>query len=136
MEWIRDNLPQDAVLAVSNDRTPKTVRLGPSDGDYPAFSERRTLREQWAYTAKANELGQIDVAALRVDPFPERTALERAVYGRADPSALREMQDKYGVTHIVVSKKDGAVNPRLYSLGRLVFSNGAIDVIELPGASR
>jgi len=136
MEWIRDNLPQDAILAVSNDRTPKTVRLGPSDGDYPAFTERRTLREEWAFTAKANELGQIDVAALRVDPFPERTMLERAVYGRADRTALREMEERYGVTHIVVSKKDGPVTPRLYSLGRVVFSNGAIDVIQLPPPTR
>jgi hypothetical protein len=136
MRWIRDNLPQDAVLAVSNDRTPKTFRLGPSDGDYPAFTEHRTFREQWAYTARANELGQVDVAALRVDPFQERTRLERAVYGRADRRALREMEDGYGVTHIVVSKKDGRVNPRLYDLGRLVFSNGAVDVIALPGAAR
>jgi hypothetical protein len=136
MEWIRDNLPQNAILAVSNDRTPKTVRLGPSDGDYPAFTERRTLREEWAFTAKANELGQIDVAALRVDPFPERTMLERAVYGRADRTALREMEERYGVTHIVVSKKDGPVTPRLYSLGRVVFSNGAIDVIQLPPPTR
>jgi hypothetical protein len=42
------------------------------------------------------------------------------------------MVDKYGVTHIVVSKKDGAVSPRAYRLGRLVYSNGAVDVIELP----
>lgn len=132
MEWIRDNLPDDAVLAVSNDRTPRTVRLGPQDGEYPALTEHRTFREAWFYTPEANELGQHDVNALRIDPLPHRTALERAVYGRADRKSLREMMEGYGVTHIVVSKKDGRVNRRLYSLGRLVYSNGALDVIELP----
>jgi hypothetical protein len=134
MEWIRDHLPDDAVLAVSNDRTPTTVRLGPVDGDYPAFTEHRTFREGWAYTARANQVGQRNTMALRIDPFPRRTALERAVYGHADRGALRQMIDDYGVTDIVVSRKDGRVNPRVYSLGRLIFRNGAVDVIELPGA--
>jgi hypothetical protein len=134
MEWIRDHLPDDAVLAVSNDRTPPTARLGPVDGDYPAFTEHRTFREGWAYTARANEIGQREAILGHVDPFPRRTALERAVYGRADRGALRQMIDNYGVTDIVVSRKDGRVNPRVYSFGRLVFRNGAVDVIELPRA--
>jgi hypothetical protein len=131
MEWIRDHLPTDAVLAVSNDRTPRTSYLGPSDNDYPAFTERRTFREGWKYTVKANEIGQIDVQARRKDPFPGRTTLENAVFSRGDPAALRTMVDRFGVTHIVVSKKDGPVSPRLYRLGRLVFSNGALDVIQV-----
>lgn len=133
MDWIRDNLPDDAILAVSNDRTPKTVRLGPSDGDYPALTEHRTFREQWAYTAGGNEVGQADAAALRVDPFPKRTALERNLFERGDPRAARIMERRYGVHYVVVSKKDGAVNPRVYRLGRLVYSNAAVDVIQLDG---
>jgi hypothetical protein len=132
MEWIRDHLDSDAVLAVSNDTTPHTEGVGPVDSDYPAFTEHRTFREGWDYTAKANEIGQREVFAGHEDPFPERTGLERAVFLRANPAALRTMVDKYGVTHIVVSKKDGAVSPRVYRLGRLVYSNGAVDVIELP----
>jgi preprotein translocase subunit Sec61beta len=136
MDWIRDHLPNHAVLAVSNDRTPKTVRLGPSDGDYPAFTEHRTLREQWVYTERANDIGQVDTAALRVDPFPERAALERALFERGDARAARIMARRYGVDYVVVSKKDGAVNPRVYRLGRLVYSNGAVDVIELSAPRR
>ena len=131
MEWIRDHLPARAILAVSNDRTPHTRDFGPSDATFPAFTEHRTFREAWGYTARANEIGEIDVFAGRKDPFPQRTALERAAYARADPAAVRTMADRYGVTHIVVDKKNGAVNPRLYRLGNLVYSNGAVDVIEL-----
>ena len=133
MEWIRDHLPADAILAVSNDRTPHTRDLGPSDASFPAFTERRTFREAWGYTARANEIGEVDVFAGRLDPFPRRTALERAAYEHADPAAVRAMVDEYGVTHIVVLKKNGAVDPRLYRLGRLVYSNRAVDVIELGG---
>ena len=131
MDWIRDHVDQDAVLAVSNDRTPKTRALGPSDNDYPAFTEHRTFREGWAFTAKANEIGERKVAPGHVDPFPDRTALERAVFVHGDPGALRTMVERYGVTDIVVSKKDGKVSPRVYRLGRLIYSNPAVDVIEV-----
>jgi hypothetical protein len=132
MEWIRDNLPRETVLAVSNDRTPLTRHLGPSDSDYPAFTEHRTFREGWKYSRRANGIGQFDVQLGREDPLPERTRLESAVYTRGDLGALRTMVEQYGVTHIVVSRKDGAVSPRVYGLGRLVYSNGAVDVVELP----
>ena len=133
MEWIRDHVPEDGVLAVSNERTRRTRYLGPSDGVYPALTEHRTFREAWNYTARANELGQREVARGHRDPFPERTALERAVFARGDRESLRTMVDRYGVTDIVVSTKDGAVNRRLYRLGRLIYSNGAIDVIDVTG---
>jgi hypothetical protein len=133
MEWVRDHVPEDGVLAVSNERTRRTRYLGSNDGVYPALTEHRTFREAWSYTARANELGQVEVGLGHIDPFPERTALEQAVFARADPESLRTMVDRYGVTDIVVSTKDGAVNRRLYRLGRLVYSNGAVDVIDVTG---
>jgi hypothetical protein len=136
MEWIRDHLPDDAVLAVSNDRTLHTFRLGPSDSDYTAFAERRTFREAWSYTPRANEIGQRDVAAGRLNPFPKRTALERALFERADARAARIMARRYGVDYVVVSRKDGAVDPGVYRLGSLVYSNPAVDVIELSAPRR
>jgi len=132
MEWMRDHLPDDATLSVSNDRTPHTFRLGPTDSDYTAFAERRTFREAWSYTPRANDIGQRDVAAGRKDPYPKRTALERNLFEHGDPRAARIMERRYGVGYVVVSK-DGPVNPRVYRLGRLVYSNAAVDVIELSG---
>jgi hypothetical protein len=133
MEWIRDHLPASAILAVSNDRTPHTRDFGPSDATFPAFTEHRTFREAWGYTARANEIGEIDVFAGRKDPFPQRTALERNLFEHGDPRAARIMERRYGVDYVVVSKKDGAINPRVYRLGRLVYANPAVDVIELSG---
>jgi hypothetical protein len=129
MEWIRDHVPEDAILAVSNDRTRQTRYWGPGDNDYPAFTEHPTFREGWVYTSRANQIGQRKIG--KIDPFPERRALEQAVYKAADPEALRVMEQRYGVSYLVISKKDGAVNPRVYRFGRLIYSNGALDVIEL-----
>ena len=129
MIWIRDHLDHGSVLAVSNDRTPQTRPLAPVDNDFPAFTEDPTFREGWVYTARSNEIGETKVGFGQVDPFPARTALERAVFIRGDRQALEEMIRKYGVTDIVVSKKDGAVNPRVYRYGRLIYSNPALDVI-------
>jgi hypothetical protein len=131
MEWIRDHLPSDAVLAVSNDRTRRTRRFAPPDGIYPALTEHPTFREGWVYTPRADEMGVVLVGVGKRDPFPERTALERAVFARGDPTALGEMVERYGVTHVVVSRKDGPVSPRLYRLGRLIYSNGAMDVVDV-----
>jgi len=136
MEWIRDNLPSDATLAVSNDRTRRTRAFGPADAVYPALTEHPTFREAWVYTKQANEIGQKDVGEGHLDPLPERTALEQAVFARGDQAALRTMVDRYGVTDIVVSTKDGAVSPRLYRLGRLIYSNGALEVIDVTGQPR
>jgi hypothetical protein len=133
MEWIRDHVPDDAVLSVSNDRTPHTFRLGPTDSDFTAFAERRTFREGWSYTPRANAIGQRDVAAGRKDPFPKRTALERNLFEHGDARAARIMERRFGVDYVVVSRKDGAVNPAVYRLGRVVYSNPAVDVIELSG---
>jgi 4-amino-4-deoxy-L-arabinose transferase-like glycosyltransferase len=129
-EWIRDHIPSDAVLAVSNDRTRHTRRLAATDATYPAFTEHQTFREGWYYTSRSDELGAARVAVGQRDPFPERTALENAVFRRGDSAALRTMVNHYGVSYIVVSKKDGPVNPRVYRLGRLIYSNGAVDVID------
>ncbi len=134
MRWIGAHTPADAVLSVSNDLSPDTRGDAPIDEYFPAFSERRTFREAWMYTTKGNEAGPYDVYAGRVDPFPERTALENAVFRHGDRRALSTMMDDYDVTHLVISKQDGAVNPRVYRLGRRVYSNAAIDVIELPSA--
>lgn len=134
MRWMRDHLPDDSVLSVSNDLSPRTRSLGPLDLTYPAFTEHRAFLEGWVFTTRANEIGARAVMNRQKDPFPERRALERAAIRHADRAALRTMIDDYGVTHIVVSKKDGVVNPGVYRLGRRVYSNGAIDVIQVAPA--
>ncbi len=67
----------------------------------------------------------------KAQPNPVRRRLEGDLFYRAEPAALRTMMEDYGVTHLVVDRRDGRVNRRTYGFGRLVYSNGTIDVLEL-----
>ncbi|MBM3666649.1 MAG: hypothetical protein FJW90_04075 [Actinobacteria bacterium] len=131
MEWMRESLDEDAVLAVSNDRSGLAREYAPLDNTFPAFTERRTLLEGWAYTSEASRHGQAEVIARRFDPFPERRELERRVFARADTSALRELRSRYGLTHLVIDRKHGFAAPSVRELGRVVFENELLEVIEL-----
>ena len=62
---------------------------------------------------------------------PARRRLEGDLLYRAEPAALRTMMEDYGVTHLVVDRRDGRVNRRSYDFGRVIYSNGTIDILEL-----
>jgi hypothetical protein len=135
--WMRDNLDDDAVLAVSNQRTKAAKARSSLNVEIPAFAEHRTFHEGWGYSylfrsgVSTGGLTKPHASPIR-DSFPEREALEDRVFRLADPRALREMRDSYGVTHLVIDRRDGRVPKAVYGFGRLVFTNGALDVIELP----
>jgi hypothetical protein len=130
LDWIRDNLPDDAVLAVDNLRAIRERWLGPANRDYPAFAERRTFLQGWAYSERAYVLNHhTDAFTGEKRLFRGRRRLQEAVFNDADRAALRKMIDRFGVTDLVLEHKDGPVNPRVYRLGRLIYSNGAIQVI-------
>jgi hypothetical protein len=129
--WIRENLDEDAILSISNQRSPLAQAIPASHTEFPAFAERRAFYEGWVYSMEAVRIGRDDVLYGRAFPYPERRDLETRVLADADPQALREMRDDYGVTHIVVDRDDGKVNPGVYRFGRIVYSNRGVEVIEL-----
>jgi len=130
--WMRDNLDDAAVLAVSNQRTEAAKARSPLNIDTAVFAEHRTFHEGWQFSEMLRSSGDVDVTKALASPFPERQALEDRVFRLADPRALREMRDNYGVTHLVIDRRDGRVPKAVYGFGRLVFTNGALDVIALP----
>jgi hypothetical protein len=128
--WIKDETDTDAVLSISNQRSPQGRRLAPLRAEFPAFSERRTFYEGWVYSRDG--LSFRDVAAGTVEPDPDRRRLEARVFNHGDGTALAELERDYGVTHLVIDRRDGPVPASVYSMGTLIYSNGAVDVIELP----
>lgn len=128
-EWAREQTPEDAVLAVSNQRSPEGAALAPLRAEFTAFSERRTFHEGWAYSR--GELPFREVTAGDAQPHPDRLMLEERIFYNGDERALRTIRDDYGVTHLVVDRENGAVPAEVYSFGRLVFSNSEVDIIEL-----
>ena len=70
MAWIRDNTPEDAVIAVNNE---EGLEFG-----YAAFTERRTFLGGWAYSDKASLRTSSDLEGIEENPFPDRLALNEA----------------------------------------------------------
>jgi hypothetical protein len=125
LRWVRDNTPDDAVLAVNNHYSDQTTR----DARYfyySALAERRVFIEAWGYTNRANQIGLAQVRNGTV-PYPRRLALNDAALA-GDRRALSRLADK-GIDYALVDKVHGALPRR--PLGRLVFSNPALDVYEL-----
>ncbi len=125
LSWIRDNTREDDVLAVSAQHG----ALGfPDNFYYSAFAERRVYLEGWLYTARSFEVGVEDVRAGKKLPYPERLALNDAVFRRGDARALHTLVRDYGVRYLVMDKVHG---PRLAGpakVGHLVFANRDVEV--------
>ena len=131
LEWVRDNLDDDAVLAV---RHAKPQLLPPLDADFPAFGEHRTLREAWAYGTRGNNLSYQDTIQGISEPFARRERLQREVFRSANETALRKLIRRYGVTHLLIERPARHVDPAVYRMGRTVYRNGGLIVLALPPA--
>lgn len=129
--WIRENIDDDAVLAISNQATAEGQDIVALHTEIPAFAERRAFYEGWLWSLRSAKVGFEDVAEGREQPYPDRARLERAVYERGSLDALRQMQDRYGVTHLVLDRTTGRLPARVREAGRTVFANDGIEVIEL-----
>ena len=153
LTWIRENTGVDDVVAVNIQRSRAYLPWGPGAEKAPdnfnisAFAERRVFYEGTLYTAEAFRLNVISVELGDVIPYPERKALNDAVFYSADGNALRRLARAYGVRYLIVDKlhaPQASKVPRLAVVGtaavrvtRLVFSNRAIDVylVRVPAAA-
>ena len=124
LTWIRRNTPQDAVLAVNHHHT----NHGRFDNFVSsAFAERRVFLEGWLYSRLTVRTTYLAVASGRDMPYADRKRLNDAAF-RGDREALGVLTTRYGVRYLVVDKlhAERAERP---NVGRLVFSNAAVDVI-------
>lgn len=126
LAWLRANAPADAVVAVNNQMAGNL----PAYFSYSAFSERRVFLEGWLYTTQAYA-DYDNVARLRALPYPERQALNRAVFEQGDADALRVLRDRHGVRFLFVDRavQRGAV--RLPAGIALRASNAEAEVYEV-----
>ena len=129
--WARDHLDDDAVLTISNNRSERSRARAALAIDWPAFAERRAFYEGWGYAIGSSDVDVGEVLTGKAYPHPVRRRLEGDLFYRAEPAALRTMMEDYGVTHLVVDRRDGRVNRRTYDFGRVIYSNGTIDILEL-----
>ena len=133
MEWIRDNTPEDAVIAVNN---ADALEFG-----YAAFSERRSFLGGWAYSLPVRESGYASVelgfmvggvGSAGSDLFAPRVSLNDRAFQDADPQAISELRD-HGVRYLVVDETNGypADLPALREVARPVYEAPGVTVLEL-----
>jgi hypothetical protein len=123
--WVRDHTNRCDILAVSPPLIrPTGAGAGSTDSgyfDYSAFAEREVFFESWVMTIQGQHGEQ---------PYPARFALNAAATRDGDQGALRELA-RLGVSYVLLDKIHGADARGPGDLGRLVFSNSALDVYRL-----
>lgn len=133
LTWLRANTDDHDVLAVNNHWV-ASGRRGAAFRYYSAFAERRVFLEGWMYARRALEVGLEAVVLRDAVVYPGRLTVNEAVFGRADPAALRRLVARYGVDYLVVDKLNRGPSPALARLARPLFSNSAIEVYSAPAA--
>jgi hypothetical protein len=127
LAWIRGHTAKDDVIAVNNQNTNR----GRFDNFvYSAITERRVFLEGWLYSIPSLRGSYSDAARGRRTPFSSRQGLNDAVFG-GDAGAAETLTRRYGVRYLVVDKLHGTGAKRARRLGRLVYSNPAVDVVAL-----
>ena len=101
-----------------------------------AYTERRTLIEGWAYTAKANDTPQGRTGSGDL-PFwnPPLLAENDAVFTRPSPAAIGEITERYPVRWLVVDSRFPVKLHRLQSLFPDHRHFGQVWVFDVPRAA-
>lgn len=128
LAWLRDETPEDAVIAVSNQYEYDVTSRYPSYYWYSAFGERRVFLEGWAFSARSNALGFGEVLAGNAVPYPERLRLNEAVFERGDARALGILVRDHGVRYLLVDEVHGGGAPAAQRFGSVVFANRDVTV--------
>lgn len=105
MEWLRENTPEDAVVAVNryyhNSRTVRSVQPIPNDRAryyyYDAYGERQAFLSAWAYMPRSAGMQEM---------LRERLAVNEALF---DPMCAnrREIMEANGISYLVASAEAG-----------------------------
>ena len=130
LEWVRDETPDDAVVAVNSHLT----EIGPFEFVYGGFGERRVYLEGWGYSARSREIGYGDVAAGRQIPFPRRLALNEAVFEQGSRRAMRTLARRHGVRYLIVDEVNGypADPDAIGAVAEVAYRGDGVIVFELP----
>lgn len=130
LQWLREESPEDSVLAVSNYWVDE-AEVSPFFSYYSGFAERRVFLEGWGYTIATARAGPSRVATGEVHPYPDRFSINQAVFRDGDPSALMGLEGA-GVDYLLVDLANGgAPGVARLDLGEPAFSNSDVEIYAL-----
>jgi hypothetical protein len=126
MVWLDQHVPAGAVVAtnrhcIAGKQRPHCFSLA---FWVSGLGGRRTVLEGWGYTSAA---GFADAPS----PFPERLAVNDAVFTDPSTKAIDRLRAGYGATWLVADRSAGPVSAKLSQLATARFSRGDVTIYEL-----
>src|SRR5665648_511009 len=126
MAWVNQRTPNDAVVAtnrhcVTGPTRPSCLSLA---FWVSGLGGRRTVLEGWGYTSAAKW-------ATAPSPFPERLAVNDAVFTNPSVDAIDKLRQGYGVSWLVADTSAGPVSSALAQFAVPRFSSGEVTVYQL-----
>jgi hypothetical protein len=124
LRWVRDHTGSSNVLAVNTVFNSRACY-------YTAFTERRFLMEcSFPETVRNDYLNWPRV-------YPDRFALNEAIFRRGEAAAVRSAQRRFGVSYLLVDLVPGhggspAMASRVGRVARPVYRNAALAVFRVP----
>jgi hypothetical protein len=126
MAWVDQHVPGDAVIATNRHcvagRQRPTCHL--IAFWVSGLGGRRTVLEGWGYL---NDM----TSRLSPSPFPERLAVNDAVFTHPSAATVDRLRRGYGATWLVADTSVGPVSPKLVRFAVPRFSSGPVTVYEL-----
>src|SRR5665647_3772835 len=124
--WLNQHTPNDAVIAsnrhcIKGPQRPKCLSLA---FWVSGLGGRRTVLEGWGYTSAAKSL-------TAPTPFPERLAVNDAVFTDPSASTIDRLRSEYGASWLVADRSAGPVSSNLARFAVAKFTKGAIPVYQL-----
>ena len=126
MAWVNENVPSDAVVATNRHCVSGRQRTRCLEVAFwvSGLGGRRTVMEGWGYTSAAKSL-------TAPTPFPERLAVNDAVFTDPSASTIDRLRSEYGASWLVADRSAGPVSSNLARFAVAKFTKGAITVYQL-----
>jgi hypothetical protein len=133
--WLGEHSARDDVIATNVHCVP-IGRTPPCDARafwVAGLSGRRTVIESWGYSdasAAANGAGGLRYTS-QPPPYPSLFARNAHVFAAADPAALAELRQRFGVRWLFADSRAGPVSPGLGAVASLRHTSGPVTVYEV-----
>jgi hypothetical protein len=126
LAWVDQHTPGDAVFATNRHCVQGPERPGCLSLAFwvSGLGGRRTVMEGWGYTSEAGKMSA-------PSPFPERLAVNDAVFTAPSVKSIDRLREAYGVSWLVADSSAGPVSPALARFAVPRFISGEVTVYQL-----
>ena len=126
MSWVDLHTPQDAVVATNRHcaNGPERPHCQATAFWVNGLGGRHTVLEGWGYNSASKYSNG-------PTPFPERLAVNDAVFTTPSVAAIDRLRREYGATWLVADRTAGPVSPELAQLAEPRFVSGPVTVYQL-----